>query len=1008
MINFLKKIFPSKNDRVVRGLYKTVAEINKAEEKLQSLSEPQLQAKTAEFKERFNKGESLDSLMVEAYAVVKNACRRLKGTTAQVTEHELVWDMVPYDVQLMGGVVINSCGIAEMATGEGKTLMATLPLYLNALSGRNCQLITVNDYLALRDSQWMGHLFTYLGLTVGCLQTTLRDPAQRRAQYACDITYGTNSEFGFDYLRDMGMAMDRKELVQRDHFFAIIDEVDSILIDEARTPLIISGPAAVSTHRYDILKPSVERVYRKQAQMCNDMVNEAKEALAAHVEGDDRQLAVRKLVKAKLGMPKHKLLMRLMEDPDIRRAMDKDEGFIRSQNNKGLFEEVKEELYFTIDERNQDVDLSEKGRDLLDPQDSEAFVLPDLTDLFSQIDTDEALDEEQKIEHKQQIQSSFDVKSESIHNISQLLKAYCVFEKDVQYVVADGKVVIVDEYTGRLMEGRRYSDGLHQAIEAKENVKIERETQTLASITIQNYFRLYEKLAGMTGTAETEATEFKEIYKLDVVTIPTNRPCIRKDLNDQVYKTRREKFTALINEVKEKHAKGQPILVGTASVDISELISRMLKIEKIPHNVLNAKNHAAEAEIVARAGQKGAITIATNMAGRGTDIKLGEGVRELGGLHVIGSERHDSRRVDRQLRGRCSRQGDPGSSVFFVSLEDDLMRLFMSERMVKLMETMGMKEGEVLEAPMLSHSIQTAQRRVEQQHFAVRKRTLEYDDVMNQQRQVIYGLRKDVLMAEDMRGFLMDIVELALDDSFDKFKPERVGEGQLDREAYMNWLRSVFPIKFPDDILGEGKTFDREAVRKGLMKHIDHAYSIKESKENPDALRWLEQQIILSAVDENYKVHLYEMDALRTSIGLKAYAQRDPLVEYKQEAYKLFQGLMDKISFAILGRMFRSSTSYEAMVNFLQMPDIVEQHLQLDGFDRPVNPVEEAPEAPLQEMSVSYSHSGEEEPEDEENHERVLAPPEPVLPQRRVHPKVGRNEPCPCGSGKKFKQCCGR
>ncbi len=605
----------------------------------------------------------------------------------------MTWNMVHFDVQLIGGIVLHRGRIAEMATGEGKTLVATLPLYLNALAGRGAHLVTVNDYLARRDAEWMGALYSFLGLTVGIIQHD-QPPDLRREQYVADITYGTNSEFGFDYLRDNGMATTRDQQVQRGYHYAIVDEVDSILIDEARTPLIISGPATVSTHQYDRLKPLVDQLVRKQNMLCNRLASEAKEAF----ESGDTETGGLLMFKVKLGQPRNKQLLRMMEDPEKRKAIDKAElSFYQDTRKEELFA-LKEELFFTMDEKSHEADLSEQGRAFLNPDDPDSFVLPDLISEFTDIDLNRTLSDDEKDRMKTERQEQCDKQAEQIHNISQLLRAYCLFEKDVAYVVEENKVVIVDEYTGRKMPGRRWSDGLHQAVEAKEGVQIDRETQTLATITIQNYFRLYHKLAGMTGTAETEANEFHDIYKLDVAVIPTNRPVARKDANDRIYKTRREKYNAVINEIRERHAANQPVLVGTVSVEASELLSRMLKREKIPHNVLNAKYHRQEAEIVQRAGQPGTVTISTNMAGRGTDIKLGPGVPDVGGLYVIGTERHESRRIDRQLRGRCARQGDPGATRFYVSFEDDLMRNFgAADRMTKIMERFGLEEGQELE-----------------------------------------------------------------------------------------------------------------------------------------------------------------------------------------------------------------------------------------------------------------------------------------------------------------------
>ncbi|MEI6502660.1 MAG: preprotein translocase subunit SecA, partial [Armatimonadota bacterium] len=681
----------------------------------------------------------------------------------------MVWDMVPFDVQLMGGMVLHQGKIAEMATGEGKTLVATMPLYLNALTGNNVNLVTVNDYLARRDAQWMGQVLQYLGMTVGCIQNQM-SPAERRVEYGKNITYGTNSEFGFDYLRDHGMAWRPEDQVQRGYFYAIVDEIDSILIDEARTPLIISGPAPVSTHQYAELNPRVERLYRRQVELCNRIMAEAKQAW----DKGDQETAKRKIYQVRHGMPKNKQLAHLLEDQSARKLAEQVEGAMTTDMYKEEARVLREELFFTVDEKGHDANLTEKGCEAMSPGDPEAYVIPDLVGVLSDLDGRTDLAEDERLRLRGKAQEQFGVRSERIHNVDQLIRAYCIYERDVEYVVQDNQVLIVDEFTGRILPGRRWSDGLHQAVEAKEGVKIERETQTLATITIQNYFRLYKKLSGMTGTAETEADEFSQIYKLDVIVIPTNRPVRRVDNNDSIYKTQREKYKALLNEIVECHTAGQPVLVGTVSVDASELLSRMLTRARIPHSVLNAKNHEREADIVASAGQKGQVTIATNMAGRGTDIKLGEGVVWVGrdqilgplrledkpdggkktlrqllldrpcGLHVIGSERHESRRIDRQLRGRCARQGDPGSSRFYVSLEDDLMRLFGSDRIAGIMERLGLEEGEVLEHRWLNRSIETAQRRVEQQNFSIRKRTLQYDDVTNKQRKIIYGFRGEI------------------------------------------------------------------------------------------------------------------------------------------------------------------------------------------------------------------------------------------------------------------------
>ena len=986
LTSILKAIFGSKSARDAKRMAPLVKRINELEVSYQSLSEEQLKAKTQEFKDRLAKGETLDDILCEAFATVKNACRRLCGTTAVVCDHELTWDMVPFDVQLIGGIALHKKKIAEMATGEGKTLVATMPLYLNALTGKNCQLVTVNDYLARRDSEWMGLVFKYLGLTVGCIQNEM-NPEERRAQYACDITYGTNSEFGFDYLRDMGMASSKEQLVQRDHYFAIIDEVDSILIDEARTPLIISGPVANSTHQFDVLRPAIADLYNRQNLLCSRLVQEAKSVLdRENADADQQEEAITKLLQVKMGMPQHKKLMHVLEDPEILKRVEKAELMARSEQNRGLLQEIQSELFFSMEERNHEADLTEKGRVLISGDDPNAFVLPDLLESLHDIDADASLSEADKIKKKQDFQEQFALKSEKLHDISQLLRAYCLYEKDVHYVVQEGKVLIVDEHTGRILPGRRFSEGLHQALEAKENVSIEEETQTFATITIQNYFRLYEKLAGMTGTAETEASEFHQIYKLDVMVIPTNRPCRRVDYNDCVYKTKREKFNAILKEVEERYKKGQPVLLGTISVEDSEVLSRMLKMRNIPHNVLNAKNHARESEIVARAGEKFAVTVATNMAGRGTDIKLGDGVAELGGLYVIGSSRHDSRRIDRQLRGRSARQGDPGASRFYVSLEDNLMRIFGSDRIVKIMERFGLEEGEELQHTWLNKSIETAQRRVEQHYFSIRKRTLEYDDVMNKQREVIYGIRKEILLNDSSRDFIFDTVDAEVERRIQVAVSLCDSESKetINRDNLLGWLNTTFPIGFTDEIFSfkEDGTPDNAAIQKAIVDRITEMYKLKETYEDPEGLKWLERHIILDAIDRLWQEHLRAMDHLRSSIGLRAYAQKDPLIEYKQEAFKMFDELIQAIDQEILVNMFRSATSLAA---FEQLFANIPQQF-IAGGELPMEDVSANPDNPEQDQEV----------------------PDIQISFRRDTPKVGRNEPCPCGSGKKYKNCCGK
>ena len=1006
----LNKIVGTKNQRDVKRMRPLVARINELERQYQSLSESQLRAKTQEFKDRLAAGAKLDSLTCEAFAVVKNACRRLCGSTFMVCGHELKWDMVPFDTQLMGGMALHQGKIAEMATGEGKTLVATMPLYLNALTGNNVHLVTVNDYLARRDAQWMGQVYQYLGLTVGCIQNTM-NPEQRRAEYAKDITYGTNSEFGFDYLRDNGMAWRPEDQVQRGHHYAIIDEVDSILIDEARTPLIISGPAPVSTHQYQEMKPKVERLVRRQLDLCNRLMTEARKALDENREED----AMIRFYQVRQGMPKHKQMMHLLEDPSTRRLLEKVENMMLTEMRKEQARELREELFFTIDEKGHDATLTEKGCAEMSPADPEAYVLPDLVGAMSDIDGDAALGEQEKAHRRQEVQERFSQRSERIHNVDQLIRAYCLYEKDVQYVVQDNQVLIVDEFTGRILPGRRWSDGLHQAVEAKEGVKIERETQTLATITIQNYFRMYSKLAGMTGTAETEADEFFQTYKLDVAVIPTNRPVRRIDHNDVIYKTQREKFKAIIDEIIECNQRGQPVLVGTISVETSELLSRMLGRAKIPHNVLNAKNHEREADIVARAGQKGAVTIATNMAGRGTDIKLGEGVvwvpreviqsnqsltdkvdgttlgkklrEEPCGLYVIGSERHEARRIDRQLRGRCARQGDPGTSRFFVSLEDDLMRLFGSDRIGRIMERLGMEEGEMLEHRLLNRSIETAQRRVEQQNFSIRKRTLQYDDVMNKQRNVVYSFRGEIVRTPDTRDILYDVIY----DVIATHVEEMIGGKEDTSEAFLVWVHSTFPVSVKKEELDLGKTGVEKTIDL-IFGKVKEAYELKVAKEAGDLAHSVERQVMLQSIDFHWQDYLRSMDALRQGVGLRAYGQRDPLVEYKREAFDMFANLMDDIREDICSKVFRASSTILTFERFMSQLPRQMVHDEVTVLGR--GAAEQAP-------SAGPAIRG-----GEETMQAALKAAASVPVQRQA-PKVGRNDACPCGSGKKYKKCCG-
>ena len=1029
-MNLLKSLFGTKNERELKKLWPIVREINRIEEDLQkqNLTDEDFPKRTQELKGRVaeliaknlpkNPSDeqklaaermALEEVLPDAFALVKNACRHLVGTTEEVCGHTLTWNMIPFDVQLIGGIVLHQGKISEMQTGEGKTLVATLPLYLNALSGKNVQLVTVNDYLALRDATWMGHLYQYLGLTVGCIQNSM-DSEERRAQYKCDITYGTNSEFGFDYLRDNGMAQQPEQVVQNGHHFAIVDEVDSILIDEARTPLIISGPATISTsHVYNELNPMVSAIVRVQMAMCNDLIRDAKNA----IEAGEVQTFKDKIYQVYHSMPRHKQLMHMFEDAALRKHHEDVEMQMLSEMYKEHARELRGELYFTIDERTREVSLTDKGCEKICPSDPTLFVLPDLAAEMSAIDGDKTISDAERIERRRNAQSAFVEKSDRVHVVDQLLRAYCLYEKDVEYVVQDNHVYIVDEFTGRVLPGRRWSDGLHQAVEAKEGVEVEKESQTLATITIQNYFRLYKKLAGMTGTAETEAREFKDIYKLDVVSVPTNKKVNRIDGNDQIYRTEREKFKAIIADVEKRHAKGQPILLGTVEVATSEVLSRMLKIAHIPHEVLNAKNHAREAEIVALAGQPGAVTIATNMAGRGTDIKLGEGVTELGGLHVIGSERHESRRIDRQLRGRCSRQGDPGSSQFFISLEDKLMRLFGSQRIAGIMQRLGLKEGEVMEHKWLNRSVETAQRRVEQQHFAVRKRTLEYDDVMNKQRSIVYELRGRVLTGDQttVHNLILDVMNDLVMTQAERYlfdaKDGNVGE-------FLDWIGVTFPIMVTEDELRPLLGMPEQAGEL-VMKRVEEAYETKCAGEDQVTLPYMERGVFLQVIDREWQEYLRAMDDLRTGVNLRAYGQRDPLIEYKKEAFGMFETLMSTIKSKVVSAEFRCATAARMQAMFAKMAQA-----RTNQDEITVTEAESADVQPVEVVKRTASESAQSAQKtigdvfaSMMNQNRAAAGVRPVVSMpnpgvQQAAAGVGRNDPCPCGSGKKYKKCCGK
>jgi len=939
---------------------------------------------------------------------------------------EVTWDMVHYDVQLIGGIVLHQGKIAEMATGEGKTLAATLPVFLNALAGRGVHLVTVNDYLSKRDAEWMGPIYEFHGLTIDCIDKHQPNSESRRQAYNADITYGTNNEFGFDYLRD-NMAINPEDLVQRKHHYAIVDEVDSVLIDDARTPLIISGPVPKGDHQqFEELKGFVEKIYKAQRDEVNHIFTEAKRLLSKeNLTDEERKEGGLLLLRAHKGLPKNKSIIKFLSEEGMRNLMTKTENFYMQDNNKNMHI-VTDPLYFVIEEKQNSVELTDKGIDLISEGIAEPdfFVLPDMGAKLADLEN-AGLSPDELQEKKDKLLQDYAVKSERVHTINQLLKAYTMFEKDVEYVVIDNKVKIVDEQTGRIMEGRRYSDGLHQAIEAKERVKVEAATQTFATITLQNYFRMYHKLAGMTGTAETEAGEFWDIYKLEVVVIPTNRPVVRDDREDYVYKTKREKYNSVIDEIVELNSKGRPVLVGTTSVEISELLSRMLKIRGIKHNVLNAKLHAREAEIVAEAGRSGAVTIATNMAGRGTDIKLSPEVKKSGGLAIIGTERHDSRRVDRQLRGRAGRQGDPGSSQFYVSLEDDLMRLFGSDRISGIMDKLGLKEGEVIQHSMISKSIERAQRKVEENNFGIRKRLLEYDDVMNSQREVIYKKRKHALFGErlevDLLNMMYDSVEDLVNeyygsDQFEDFNMELMRllsmESPVPEEEFKRLSQNEITEKIYGKMIDSYKrkvdTISKQAypVIKNVYETKSQVYKnivvpISDGKrifqiicnlenaylnQGKELVKSYQKQIVLNTIDNAWKEQLREMDDLKQSVQNATYEQKDPLLIYKFESFNLFKIMINKVNKDVVGTLMKGHIP-------IQDPNQVRQAEERKRTDMSKYKTQKS-EMPGVEnpMQGASTQTGE------------RSKPQPV----RVEKKVGRNDPCPCGSGKKYKQCHGK
>ena len=986
--------------------------------------------------------KALDEILPEAFAIVKSTARRFKenatitvtatdfdrnlsvnhdfvdieGDKAVYRNHwvaggnEIVWDMVHYDVQLIGGIALHQGKIAEMATGEGKTLVATLPVFLNALAGKGVHMVTVNDYLSKRDSEWMGPLYMFHGLSVDCIDKHQPNSDPRRKAYECDITFGTNNEFGFDYLRD-NMAISQEDLVQRKHHFAIVDEVDSVLIDDARTPLIISGPITrneADEAQFMEFRPYVERLYQAQRTLVNQVLNEAKKKIA---EGDEAE-GGKLLLRAHKGLPKYQPLIKFLSEPGMKVLLQKAENYYMQDNEKEM-PVVTDPLYFVINEQLHSVDMTDKGHEVLagGVGDENFFVLPDVGSRIAEIEhTDLTLLEKQQ--KKDELMAEFSTKSERVHTVIQLLKAYTMFEKDVDYVIMDGKIKIVDESTGRIMEGRRWSDGLHQAVEAKENVKVEGATQTFATITLQNYFRMYHKLAGMTGTAETEAGEFWSIYKLDVMVIPTNRPVIRDDQNDLIYKTKKAKYAAVIDRIVDLSNAGRPVLVGTTDVETSELLSRMLRMRGIRHNVLNAKEHAREAEIVAQAGQTSAVTIATNMAGRGTDIKLSEDVKKAGGLAIIGTERHDSRRVDRQLRGRAGRQGDPGSSTFYVSLEDKLMRLFGSERIAGMVDKLGMADNEALESKMLSGAIENAQKKVEENNFGIRKRLLEYDDVMNYQREAIYSRRRNAISGEkveiDLQNMMKDTASLFVDRSkglsfeefevslmaqlsidsgltpevYEKAKPAEIEDRLVEhmQEVYRRRMDTLVERLYPiikDVYEKQGTMYQNIAIpisdnrkQMTLSVNLEKAYN----SEGREIAKTLSKNIILYQIDEHWKEHLREMDDLKQSVQNASYEQKDPVVVYKLESYNLFAAMLETLNQDVLSFLFKA---------FVPLSDRPQQP------QRAVRPKTDM--SRYQARHSDLTTNGE---------QKANAPV-------KVDKQVGRNDPCPCGSGKKYKNCHG-
>ena len=941
----LKKVFKSKNERELNKLKPVVEQINALEPEIKALNDDRLRAKTGAFKERIDRGATLDELLPEAFAVVREASSR-------------ALKMRHFDVQLIGGIVLHQGKIAEMKTGEGKTLAATLPAYLNALTGRGVHVVTVNDYLARRDTEWMGSIYHFLGLSVGTIVHGLND-FQRQEAYSADITYGTNNEFGFDYLRD-NMKFSLESMAQGELHYAIVDEVDSILIDEARTPLIISGPVEHAGDRlYEEVKPQVIKLKQHQDRV---ILNILDEALGGLEEEGETDRALELLLKVRRGDPKNPRFLDLVaRRPGLKKGLERLEGQLSTQK---LLPQIDQDLLCTIEENQNLVELTEKGLRLIYGGHANDYIVPDLDEELRKIDENDRLTSTEKRVQGRKAEASYREASERFHATRQLIKAYWLFSKDVHYVVKDGQVVIVDEFTGRMMPGRRWSDGLHQAVEAKEGVAVAEENQTLATITFQNYFRMYDKLAGMTGTADTEAAEFKNIYDLDVLVIPTNEPMIRLDYPDVIYKTEAEKFKAVVDEIKQLHKREQPVLVGTISIEKSENLSQMLTKARIKHEVLNAKNHEREAEIVAMAGQKGHVTISTNMAGRGTDIVLGEGVKGLGGLHILGTERHESRRVDNQLRGRSGRQGDQGSSRFYLAMEDDLLRVFGGERISSIMERLGMEEGEPIEHGMISKAIENAQRKVEAHNFEIRKQLLKYDDVMNQQREVIYKQRREALTGKSLKPSIEEMIRELSEKIAGTFADEKTLPEEWDWKGVREAVYSQFGFRLNTN-RGTVDGLTRHGLAESIFESAMETYEGKETTFGAKGFRKVEQMIVLQVVDDLWKEHLLAMDQLKEGIGLRGYAQQDPLVVYKQEGFEMFMEMIERVKEETVKFLFR---------------------VQVARSD------EMAAKEKKRQDRLVYSHDGD-------------GARQPV---RRSEKKVGRNQPCPCGSGKKYKKCCGK